>query len=218
MYRITATLLGLTFILGCTTPTQLPSELPPAATSTKCGPMPNPFSDTGVVDGAPQDASEAVETDLVGKPAKLFYLPTSNPNAAGVELFDLNKLVGNKATDPTNLVLTFGAWWCGPCKRELKEFALRDTELRASGAAFGVMLIDEDHCDRDYMVQYSQQVGFAFPVVEDITKNKLLAQRYGVQSLPYMVVIDKDGIIRRITSGYHEKRSIDDLLQYLSQL
>jgi thiol:disulfide interchange protein len=80
----------------------------------------------------------------------------------------------------------FTASWCGPCQ-QMQRTTWADASVEAALA--------------DYV-----------PVKIDIDRHQALAMQYGVQGIPYMVVLDEAGQPVRETVGYH---SSTDFINWL---
>ena len=157
------------------------------------------------------DEGPAVASGQVGQTAHLFYLPTINAKLCGQSIFDANVVAGPRARAPRVLVLSFAADYCEPCKKELKAYAANYRALQASGAAFVVVVVDEDRAAGDRLVRYlTEDVRLRVPIVEDTFQ--LLARKYSVQTLPHTVIIGPDGRVRAVRTGYEGQMSLDALL------
>lgn len=112
------------------------------------------------------------------------------------------------------VVLTFGASWCKPCKKELPAWEKLAKQYKAKGVVFIAVNIDQDTAK-----------GKAF-----VKKAKLKAMKVGYEasgasveswdppSMPSTFVIDKRGIVRWVHAGYRSgdakklQKKLDKLL------
>jgi thiol-disulfide isomerase/thioredoxin len=122
---------------------------------------------------------------LLGRPAPLFTGVSVNSGSQSLSSYK-GKVI----------LLDFWATWCGPCKKEMptikrisekfddKEFAL-----------IGISLDKEKRVLKDYM----DENGIDWPIVFDGKgwKNRVASQ-YGVHSIPFTVLIDRKGIVRKV--------------------
>lgn len=114
------------------------------------------------------------------------------------------------------VVVTFGASWCDPCKRELpaleqlaSRFAARDADV-----AVIAVNVDEDRGDgRRFMSRFDfEHVRPAFD------PNRATAGRYGPPTMPSTYVIDQNGLVRAVHRGYRPgdeakvRRAVQELL------
>jgi thiol-disulfide isomerase/thioredoxin len=97
------------------------------------------------------------------------------------------------------VVLDFWATWCGYCDLAMPlidEFARRNTRSDLKILAIDIMEKGQAHVKR-----YFQQKGYSMQLLygtEDTQK------AYAINSIPFLVVIDKEGRIRYSDLGYHE--------------
>ncbi len=123
------------------------------------------------------------------KPAKEFALP------------DLNGRVRTLSEQRGKVVvLTFWATWCGPCRIELPR--LHEVYKRHKREAFEVYAINVDNAWTVALVPaFAEQLRLSFPVLLD-TDNKV-AMGYDPRGvIPFTVVVDHEGRIRHMHSGY----------------
>jgi len=107
---------------------------------------------------------------------------TANGNKEMVKKMENNVDTTEVAAKPQ--MLYFGAEWCGPCRRMKSIF--KDEEVK-------------NLLDKLNIVMY------------DVDVNKDIAQQYQVSTIPTMIFIDKDGIMRR----YNGAMSKDSLIEIL---
>ena len=150
---------------------------------------------------APKPAKKS-PTLKVGQIAPSFLLKAMNPKAGGLAVVSTKKLAGSTATDRRPaIVLSFGAWYCGPCKKELpelKKFAERNKER---GVLVAEVIIDKEPEQVELMRKLTvEELALPFPVIHD--RFGIVSRRYGALELPYMVVLDGDRIVRWVHTGF----------------
>ncbi|HEX4451576.1 MAG TPA: redoxin domain-containing protein [Kofleriaceae bacterium] len=129
------------------------------------------------------DEHEMQRDQLVGKPAPAFDLPTIDSARAS-----LGALAGHV------VVLDFWATWCGPCEVELPELVAM--AARHPNARF-IGISDEDEpAIKTYMTSHA----FSYPVARD--DGDRVNAAYFVTALPTIVIVDKAGIVREVSSGF----------------
>ncbi len=121
------------------------------------------------------------------------------------EKFTLSDNLGQRPT-----ILVFWATWCTPCKKELDEQrALFDT-LAAHGAS--VLLVSEDTQKSQAKVKpYVESKGYGWPVLLDPSGEVL--KRYGGVSIPFTVVLDRDGNVQHKMRG-----AVKDAVQFQNMI
>jgi thiol:disulfide interchange protein len=109
--------------------------------------------------------------------------------AAGKEiawLDDLDQAMALARQQNKPIVTDFWATWCGPCKR-MEETTWRDPKVIAAAAGFVMVKLDVD-------------------------KATAAAQKYQVDSIPTIAVMDADGKVTKQQVGYTEA---DELLKLM---
>lgn len=128
----------------------------------------------------------------------------SSPTAALIGThradFSLNDLQGRQRSisewDGQVLLINFWATWCPPCRREIPALSRLHRELSDSG--FSVLGAAMDNLDK--VRNYVQEYDVPYP---NLAGNTEVSAQLGniTGSLPYTVIIDRDGIIRYIHLG-----------------
>ena len=123
---------------------------------------------------------------LEGKAAPDFKLPTLE-----------GKTVSLASLKGHIVVLDFWATWCGPCKMSLPHLQKLYEAQKDNGVA--VFAIDQQEEPKDVQA-FVQETKLAVPVLLD--SDGKVGEAYGVEGIPQSVVIDKDGKIKKIISGF----------------
>jgi thiol-disulfide isomerase/thioredoxin len=100
----------------------------------------------------------------------------------------------------TPLVVTYWASWCGPCLRELPMLEAIQKKVGPEQLRVVAVNIEERTRFREVtrrMLDWQIQLG------NDPRKEAYAA--FGVNGIPHLVVIGRDGVIRRVFRGYSEK-------------
>jgi len=144
----------------------------------------------------PEDAKkvediEAALTDntpdtLLGKPAPLVNLP---------RLGDGETEIGKPLGDAV-VVLNFWASWCSPSVETLPKIVKMAETLREKGVRVISINVGETPAAA---AAFLEKRGFKLDVVMD--PEGLAIEAYGVTSLPVLVILDKQGVVRATHSG-----------------
>jgi thiol-disulfide isomerase/thioredoxin len=119
-----------------------------------------------------------------------FRLPRVEPGGAIGRDLALAELSGRP------VVLDFWATWCGPCQLAMP--ALEQVARAHSDVAF-VSVNTEGADERVAARRMADRLAPSFTLVSD---DGAVATRYGVVSLPHLVVLDRRGVVVRVLRGF----------------
>jgi len=131
----------------------------------------------------------------VGEPAPEISLPT--PDGDALSLSDLRGKV---------VLIDFWASWCKPCRAENPNVVGVYNQYKDQG--FEILGVSLDR-SKDAWVQAIQQDNLTWKHVSDLQFwNSEAAQTYGVSSIPYTVLVDREGnvIAERLRGGGLESK------------
>ena len=121
------------------------------------------------------------------------------------------------------IVLSFFATWCGPCRLEMPELDTLSQSYKnvnfylvdVSGLTQGKSKLKEDPEKVKIMVE---SLGVTLQVLMD--KYGKVAEKYGVKSLPRLVVIDAKGKVHYIHDGYApgDEKKLKEVLDKLADV
>jgi len=100
------------------------------------------------------------------------------------------------------VVLNFWASWCGECR---KAASLMEDLQQKFADDVQILAVNIDH-DLQQAAEFVSQTGVRFPVLSDTEKN-LVSKEYGLNRLPYSIVIDREGIARYLHTGFDSDSS-----------
>lgn len=95
------------------------------------------------------------------------------------------------------VLVSFWASWCGECRSQLED--LSDLFERVAGADLEMLGVSLDR-DRSEVIDAAKAVGVAFPALHDAGGE--VGKQYDVDKLPFVVLIDRDGVVRYEFQGY----------------
>ena len=125
--------------------------------------------------------------------------------------FSFEEIRGKK-----HLVAAFWATWCEPCKQELKKLAEIYPAFSDSVEFVGISTDTEEMIDK--VSEFAAEAALPFPILVDPSGNTVGSIIPGGDSVPYMMVVDKNGVIVSRHSGYNPgdeealKRELEELL------
>ncbi len=127
----------------------------------------------------------------------------SLPNTVVKDVKNGKKLPFNKIVTPGRVtVVSFWATWCVPCKKEIKNIskALPSWKEKAD-FDYVTVSIDEARAE-GIMNTYAVSQGWEFPYYLDA--NSDLKRSLNFQSVPFTLIVDKEGKITWRHIGYEE--------------
>ena len=116
-----------------------------------------------------------------------------------------------------HLVVAFWATWCEPCKAELSQLAEMYPDFSENIEFVAVSTDGEDLTDK--VTEYAAESAFPFPILLDPSGNFVASIVPGGNSVPYSIIVKKDGTIHSRHSGYKPgdevslKKELEELLE-----
>lgn len=132
----------------------------------------------------------------IDKTMELLNKPAPQVTLAGLDgrRVSIADFRGKKA-----LVVTFWASWCGPCRMEtpiLRDFYKKKAQANTD---FEILAISVDD-DREAAESAAAELRMPFPVLLDSAH--AAATAYQVQSIPALLIVDKDGKVTYVKVGF----------------
>lgn len=164
-----------------------------------------PIPTEGELRGAePRDPQEPIATppaDTTGTTAPTFDLPSLTGKGRGA-------VQSGKVT-----IVAFWATWCAPCERSFPKLQELYAKLAKRGVEIVAVSVDDDTSE---IAAFAKSHGaVTFPVVWD--KDKDLAAKYQVATMPSTFIVDKDGKISR-SFGSYEDGQVDVIAAHVTTL
>jgi peroxiredoxin len=181
------------------------------------GPQNQKSAETGILpEGTASSAAVSPDSLKNGDEAPMFVLRDLKTDNA-VYLRDYTGKTLRKASNQRYVVvLSFWSTWCQPCKEEIPHLTKIAGEF--AGKPLKIFLISTmewQSTTEDSVRSVYASRGYTLQCLLDATGR--IAMRYGARALPMVVVIDKQGIVRRVVRGFHED-SYPEFIDFLKTL
>lgn len=111
------------------------------------------------------------------------------------------------------IIINFWATWCPPCREEIPMFLEFYEKHKSQGLVFIGVAIDK----KEDVAEYMDTMFIDYPILMGDETTLELMRRYGnrVGSLPYNVLIDRNGKILNTKKGSYTHPELDALLKPL---
>ncbi len=109
------------------------------------------------------------------------------------------------------VLIDFWASWCGPCRKEMPNVVKAYAKYKTRGFEIYGVSLDQD---KDRWVEAIAKDGITWPQVSDLKHwSSEGARLYNVQSIPYTVLVDKEGkIIAKNLRGAELEKKLEEVL------
>jgi len=138
--------------------------------------------------------------ERVGKQAPSFTLPVVANGEPGARIA-LEDLKGRP------VIVDFWASWCGPCAVQAPILERLANRYRERGLVVVGVNVDDPP---GVAASYARRKGLSYPIVLDPTGETQAA--YGVNQLPSVVVLDREGRVAAFLTGVVDEGSLDELV------
>lgn len=98
------------------------------------------------------------------------------------------------------VLINFWATWCPPCRSEMPTMQQIYTEYKGKG--FEILAINIERDSKEEILEFMKELRLTFPVLLD--SDMKVTRTYRLIGLPVSMLIDRQGIIRSKTIGYHD--------------
>jgi peroxiredoxin len=142
----------------------------------------------GCDEGGPGAKSPGGNHPLVGKPAPEFNLPAQSGGKRASLAGAQGKIV----------LVDFWATWCGPCKASFPKYEALAKKFPDDVVVVGISEDDES----DGIKAFAAETGATFLLAWDAEKS--VAGSYHPDSMPTSFIVDKNGLVRFVHSGFRD--------------
>jgi len=155
----------------------------------------------GCDEGAPGAKSPGGNHPLAGQPAPEFDLPGQSGG----------KRASLSGTHGKVVLVDFWATWCGPCRASFPKYQAIAQKYSDDVVVVGISEDDES----DGIKPFAQETGATFLLAWD--GDKSVAKSYHPDAMPTSFLIDKNGLVRFVHSGFRdgEEKEIEAQLKSL---
>ncbi|XP_076307185.1 nucleoredoxin-like protein 2 [Tachypleus tridentatus] len=103
--------------------------------------------------------------------------------------------ISEALTDKEVIGFYFSAHWCPPCRGFTPILADFYNELKDKGASFEIIFVSSDRSPDDMFQYMKESHGDWLALSHGSEVASKLKKKYGVQGIPTLVVVKKDGIL-----------------------
>jgi peroxiredoxin len=100
------------------------------------------------------------------------------------------------------VILDFWATFCGPCKKSFPKYQALVEQFGGEVNVLAVSVDEPDAVTKDQIAEFAKNTGVKFAVVWD--KEQKAVKLYSPPTMPTSFVIDKEGVVRHVHSGYKD--------------
>jgi peroxiredoxin len=142
---------------------------------------------------------------------------SKGPPAAGEVLpgFTLSDLKGEKITAPDDFIgkVMIIRFWVEGCKSCLKEMPMIDDLYNKYKEGGLVVLAVNVGQSKDVAEAFVTKLKISYPVLLDT--HSVTAKRYGIKAVPFTLIVDRKGIIRKRILGETESETFEKIIKNL---
>ncbi|NOZ62621.1 MAG: TlpA family protein disulfide reductase, partial [Calditrichaeota bacterium] len=135
----------------------------------------------------------------IGDPAPTFVLKSLDGNYVYLRDFCGKLRPPIRLKKQHVIIISFFATWCKPCMKEIPE--LNKIEARFKNHGLKIFMIDLKE-ERQIVTKFARERKLPGAILLD--KYGMAAKKYGVESLPRLFLIDRNGKLVWKTKGYQE--------------
>jgi cytochrome c biogenesis protein CcmG/thiol:disulfide interchange protein DsbE len=107
------------------------------------------------------------------------------------------------------VLIDFWAYWCAPCQHETPIVARVAKKYESRGlVALGISVDGDDQDAREAAFRF----GMTYPVLQDDERHSV-QRAYGVDKLPSLVMIDRQGMVVGMTEGMVDEASLEAMVR-----
>jgi thiol-disulfide isomerase/thioredoxin len=108
------------------------------------------------------------------------------------------------------LIVNFWATWCTPCREEIPGFITFQERFRGRGVQFVGVAIDQ----KERVAPYAREMGINYPILVGGLETMEFARQLGNDRgvLPFTLIIDRMGALRRAEVGILRPEKLETLL------
>lgn len=158
-------------------------------------------------------SQQKVTAPKSGDTAPIFFLKTYDD-----EDFYLRDWCGKlrqpwKQKTKHHIILSFFASWCEPCMKEIPILEKISKAYQKQNLKVYLVNLKEENATVKNLLT---KIDISIPILMD--RYGVVADKYGVQSIPKLILIDKEGKVRFIHDGYSvdlEKKLNDEISRLL---
>ncbi len=148
-------------------------------------------------------SAQGIAEDIIGVGAKLpsFFLKDVNGNN-----FFLNECLGGQNGEAPNAVIfSFCASYCKPCKKEIPELGKLQKKYHNKGLSVYLVALEKKELAETIIEETQTEL----PILID--RYLVVQKLMGFSGIPYTVLVDCEGIVRYVNTGFSEENAVETM-------
>ncbi|MFC1528589.1 TlpA family protein disulfide reductase [Candidatus Latescibacterota bacterium] len=127
--------------------------------------------------------------------------------------FFLRDYVGEKAKmNYRAMIFSLSASYCKPCKKEIPELGKMMEKYKDRGLGIFLIAIEKENQARKLVAETKTTI----PVLLD--KYLVVPKLLGNQGIPFTILIDNEGTVRFINTGFSEKNAVEFIERFENEV
>lgn len=117
-------------------------------------------------------------------------------------------LAGQNGIAPKAVIFSFCASYCKPCKKEIPELGKLQEKYTDSGLTVYLVVLEKSELAETIITETKTTL----PMLID--RYLVVQKLMGFNGIPYTVLVDSDGMVRYVNTGFSEKNAVETMERF----